>query len=152
MVDGEVRVGSRDGEGTCVFCSIREGRDTVNHVLVRDDDVLVVLNLSMITPGHTLVLPSRHLETLDQLTEDEVGSIWRMVRRVRLAIDAALAPAGFVYVHNEGVGYATEPHLHFHVVPRYPDDALRDMWETPPGCDHDELERVEALLSPHLRT
>lgn len=81
----------------------------------------------------------------------EITSIWEMVANVRHAVNDALAPDGFVYVQNEGPGYATQPHLHVHLVPRYADDPLRDMWESDrPSADHGELRRVASLLAAEL--
>lgn len=139
-----------DEAAHCVFCSVRDGEDAVNHVLLRRDGVVALLNLSMITPGHTLVVPARHVERLDQLEAEEIGALWEVVREIRAAIAAALAPAGFVYVQNEGAEYVTEAHLHVHVVPRYPQDRLRDMWEERSVPDQAELQRVAALVASGL--
>lgn len=135
----------------CVFCAIRDGSDTVNHVLLRRNGVVALLNLSMITPGHALVVPGRHVEQIDELGSDELGALWATVQEVRCAIADALAPSGFVYVQNEGAPYVTVAHLHVHVVPRYPADGLRDMWEERPLPDHGELRRIAGLLAPQLR-
>lgn len=141
---------SGDGEDACVFCAVRDSRNRLNHVLVRRDGTVALLNLAMITPGHALVVPDRHVERLDELDFHEIAAVWDTVTRVREAIAAALEPDGFVYVQNEGEKYTTERHLHVHIVPRYPGDALRDMWEGERPPDHDELRRVEALLGPQL--
>lgn len=133
--------------GSCVFCDIRDGRDEINHVLLQRDGVIALLNLAMVTEGHTLVVPARHVQTIEELTSDEAAVMWEVAREVRAAIRASLAPAGFVYVQNEGAGYVTEDHLHLHVLPRYPADTLRDMWETRPRTEDRELARTFGRLT-----
>lgn len=142
---------TRSGSNSCVFCAIRNGHDRINHLVVEETQAMAVLNLSMISPGHVLVLPTRHVEQLDRLTAEEVRSLWQLVVRVRKAIVTTLEPAGFVFIQNEGSNYLSETHLHVHVVPRYPDDGLRDMWDDErPASGERELRRIADLLAPAL--
>ena len=142
---------TRPGSDDCVFCAVRDGHDRINHVLLQEAKTMAVLNLSMISPGHVLVLPTKHVERLDQLSPEEVTTLWQTVVRVREAITTTLEPAGFVFIQNEGPDYLSEPHLHVHVVPRYPDDGLRDMWDGErPASGDQELRRIAHLLAPAL--
>ena len=107
----------------CKFCQIIEG-EIPAHFVLDDDDVVAFLDHRPLFPGHALVLPRGHVETLADLPEDRVGPFFRQVQRVDRAVRAAMeAPGSFVAENN--VVSQSVPHLHVHVVPRRPKDGLR---------------------------
>jgi histidine triad (HIT) family protein len=107
----------------CKFCQVIEGA-LAAHFVLDDDDVVAFLDHRPLFPGHTLVLPRDHIETLADLPGDRVGPFFRQVQRVDGAVRAAMeAPGSFVAENN--VVSQSVPHLHVHVVPRRPKDGLR---------------------------
>jgi histidine triad (HIT) family protein len=107
----------------CKFCQIIEG-EIPAHFVLDDDDVVAFLDHRPLFPGHTLVLPRDHIETLADLPEARVGPFFRQVQRVEAAVRAAMeAPGSFVAENN--VVSQSVPHLHVHVVPRRRKDGLR---------------------------
>jgi histidine triad (HIT) family protein len=107
----------------CKFCQIIEG-EIPAHFVLDEDDVVAFLDHRPLFPGHTLVLPRGHIETLADLPEDRVGPFFRRVQRVDRAVRAAMdAPGSFVAENN--VVSQSVPHLHVHVVPRRRKDGLR---------------------------
>jgi histidine triad (HIT) family protein len=107
----------------CKFCQIIEG-EIPAHFVLDDDDVVAFLDHRPLFPGHSLVLPRDHIETLADLPEDRVGPFFRQVQRVDRAVRAAMdAPGSFVAENN--VVSQSVPHLHVHVVPRRRKDGLR---------------------------
>ena len=107
----------------CKFCQIIEG-EIFAHFVLDADDVVAFLDHRPLFPGHTLVLPRDHIETLADLPEDRLGPFFRQVQRVDGAVRAAMeAPGSFVAENN--VVSQSIPHLHVHVVPRRRKDGLR---------------------------
>ena len=107
----------------CKFCRIIEG-ELPAHFVLDDGDVVAFLDHRPLFPGHTLVLPRAHIETLADLPADRVGPFFRQVQRVDGAVRAAMeAPGSFVAENN--VVSQSVAHLHVHVVPRRPKDGLR---------------------------
>lgn len=107
----------------CKFCQIIEG-ELAAHFVLDGDDVVAFLDHRPLFPGHTLVLPRDHIETLAELPEDRVGRFFGQVQRVDGAVRAAMeAPGSFVAENN--VVSQSVPHLHVHVVPRRRKDGLR---------------------------
>jgi diadenosine tetraphosphate (Ap4A) HIT family hydrolase len=77
-----------------------------------------------VSPGHTLVIPLRHVLRLDELTFEESAALWRGVLETRKRLLEELHPAGFNIGANEGEAAGqTIDHLHVHVIPRYAGDA-----------------------------
>ena len=107
----------------CVFCRIVGGE--VDADVVLDDEVAVAfLDRSPLFPGHTLVVPRRHVVTLVDLDAADVGPYFARVRRVAAAMPIALGAQG-TFVANNNVVSQSVAHLHVHVVPRTKGDGLR---------------------------
>jgi histidine triad (HIT) family protein len=110
-------------DATCAFCQIAAG--TLSAEVVYADDVAVAfLDRSPLFPGHTLVVPRRHVVTLADLTLAEVGPFFVRVRHVAAAMPAALGAQG-TFVANNNIVSQSVAHLHVHVVPRRRGDGLR---------------------------
>ncbi len=77
-----------------------------------------------ITPGHSLVCPRRVVKTIDELTAEELVSVFKLLELVKSGLRTVVGAEGFNYAWNEG-GKAygqSVPHLHIHIVPRTPGD------------------------------
>src|SRR5512139_3295677 len=76
-----------------------------------------------VSPGHTLIVPRRHVADLFDLSHDEQGGLWALLPLAKAAIDARHAPAAYNIGVNVGVAAGqTVPHVHVHLIPRYPGD------------------------------
>jgi histidine triad (HIT) family protein len=93
-------------------------------VVFEDEISLAFLDNRPLFPGHSLLIPRRHLETLADLPDDLVGPLFANARLLSRAIPEAMGkPGSFVALNN--VVSQSVPHLHIHVVPRKPKDGLR---------------------------
>jgi histidine triad (HIT) family protein len=107
----------------CTFCEIAGGGVDA-HVAYEDDRFLAFLDFRPLFPGHTLLIPRAHHETLVDLPDDLVGPFFKLGQRLARAIPAAMGAAGTFVAMNNVVSQSV-PHLHLHVVPRRPKDGLR---------------------------
>jgi histidine triad (HIT) family protein len=105
----------------CVFCAVVAGAD--HHAVYRDDDVVAFLDHAPVIPGHTLVVPAPHYDTLDDLPDDALASLFKLVRRVSIAQQKALGAEGSLTLSNTRISQSV-PHVHVHVVPRRKGDKL----------------------------
>lgn len=109
--------------GECVFCSIlgSAASDEDRHVVWSDESTAAMLNAYPYASGHLLVMPIRHVRSLDELTDTEAGGLWRSVHAAVEALTAAYGPDGFNLGANLGrtAGAGIPEHLHIHVVPRW---------------------------------
>ena len=106
----------------CIMCAVRDGGDDVYEVY-RNDHVMVVLNLYPYNPGHLLVVPLRHVESLDDLQDEERDAFYALIERSVRLLETVYGPKGFNIGINQGqFSGASVPHLHAHVVPRYPNE------------------------------
>ena len=107
----------------CLFCGVIKGE--VNASVVFDDDIsLAFLDHRPLFPGHCLLVPKVHFETLTDLPEDLVGAFFKNVQLLARAVEVALAAEGTFVAMNNRVSQSV-PHLHVHIVPRRKKDGLK---------------------------
>ena len=110
----------------CVFCAARGDAATAPDSLVvhRGAACFVVLNLYPYNNGHLMVVPDRHVGSLDALTPDERAELMELTRRAEVALTEAYHPHGLNMGINLGkaAGAGVLDHLHVHLVPRWNGD------------------------------
>jgi histidine triad (HIT) family protein len=99
----------------CAFCAVVAGAE--HHAVYRDSEVVAFLDHAPVIPGHTLVVPATHYETLDDLPDAALAPLFRVVRQVSIAIQRALGAEGTLTLSNTRISQSV-PHVHVHVVPR----------------------------------
>ena len=131
-------------EDGCVFCrslSDPEGRRT-----------LVVMNKFPYINGHLLVAPLRHVASLAELEQEEMGLLLSTVEQSVAVLKRVMRPEGFNVGLNLGrvAGAGIEEHLHFHIVPRWLGDtnALAVFADVRVIPQH--LKETCDLLKPHF--
>ncbi|MER8182301.1 HIT family protein [Kitasatospora sp. NPDC094015] len=135
----------------CIFCAVIAGTVPAHRVL-EDEVAVAFLDHRPLFPGHVLVVPREHLETLTDLPAASVGPFFARVRRVTAAVESGTAAAGSFVAANNRVSQSV-PHLHVHVVPRNRKDGLRGFF-WPRTHYRDEAEaaetaaRVRAAMAP----
>jgi histidine triad (HIT) family protein len=107
----------------CVFCAIVRG-EAQAEVVLEDELSLAFLDSRPLFPGHSLLVPRDHHETLADLPPAELGPFFAAAQLLSRAIPEAMGAQGsFVAINN--VVSQSVPHLHAHVVPRIRKDGLR---------------------------
>lgn len=105
-----------NNHATCPFCS-------PTSFVAATPLAIAVRDAFPLSNGHTLVVPRRHVESLFELTADELAEVWQLVPHVRGILTTRFSPAGFTIGINDGEAAGqTVPHAHVHVIPRYRDD------------------------------
>ena len=119
----------------CIFCKIAAGGIPC-HKLYEDEMVLAFLDIGPISRGHTLVIPKHHFARLDECTENVITAVTCCLGRIAKAvIKAAGAPAYNVLCNNGAAAGQLVEHVHFHIIPRSPDDGVFRRW---PAGEYDQ--------------
>jgi histidine triad (HIT) family protein len=112
----------------CIFCSIIAGQEPCVQIHC-ENGFLVLMDKYPINPGHTLVMPTRHYETLLEMPPAEVGKLYSLVPTIAKAIISAVKADGFNVGQNNGIAAnQIVPHVHVHIVPRFHDDSPDGKW------------------------
>lgn len=80
-------------------------------------------NIAPILPGHSLVIPNKHYESLFELHDDELNEMMLFARKITAVLKTVFNCEGFDWTIQDGVSAGqTVPHLHLHIIPRKPFD------------------------------
>ena len=125
----------------CRFCQIIAG-DEAAHVVFEGEQTLAFLDNRPLFPGHSLLVPRDHYETLGDLPDELIEPLFEAARLLSVAIPKAMKkPGSFVAMNN--VVSQSVPHLHVHVVPRKPKDGLRGFfWPRTKYESEDQMREV----------
>src|SRR3954451_12508012 len=107
----------------CLFCAIVAGTEAA-HVVLETEETLAFLDTRPLFPGHTLLVPKAHHETLMDLPEALIQPFFTAAQRLAGAMETAFGAAGSFVAINNRVSQSVA-HLHTHVVPRNRKDGLR---------------------------
>ena len=102
----------------CPFCTLPAERiiDSSRHGIVLRDGF-------PISPGHTLVIPKRHIGSFFELQPDEQLELMALLGNAKSTLDQEFGPQGYNIGINDGPAAGqTVPHLHIHLIPRYEGD------------------------------
>jgi diadenosine tetraphosphate (Ap4A) HIT family hydrolase len=111
---------------TCTFCRIAAGELPASKVY-EDDEVLAIMDIQPVNPGHVLVLPKRHFSSLQDLPEAVGAPMFTVAQRAALGIrGSGVRCEGIAFTLADGAAAGQEvPHVHLHVIPRFAGDSYR---------------------------
>ena len=133
----------------CVFCKIADGTIPAAR-LIETDRVVSFLDIAPVNPGHALVLPKRHVERLWELSEEELQECVLTVRELAGALMKATGAVGLnVLQNNARCAGQVVAHVHFHVIPRSPDDGFSFGWRQG-SYGEGELEQMQRAIREGL--
>jgi histidine triad (HIT) family protein len=133
----------------CVFCDVIAGK-LDPHIVFADETSLAFLDHRPLFPGHCLLVPRAHYETLSELPPDLTGPFFRNVQLLTRAVEVALAAEGSFVAMNNRVSQSV-PHLHVHIVPRRRKDGLKGFfWPRHKYKSDEELASVRDAIRSAL--
>jgi histidine triad (HIT) family protein len=143
----EVGVTARDD---CIFCKIIAGVIPCTRVY-EDDEILAFMDIAPVSPGHALVIPKEHAETLFDMDAAQYGRLYEVACRIAHAIKGSLSPQGLNVMQLNGkAGNQVVPHVHVHLVPRSEGDGLPICAWAPVMGDRDKIAATAELIKSRL--
>jgi histidine triad (HIT) family protein len=133
----------------CLFCRIVAGeKDAL--VVYEDALTFAFLDHRPLFPGHTLLVPRAHHETLPDLPPELLSPLFGAAQRLERAVEKAMeAPGTFVAINNK-VSQSV-PHLHVHLIPRRPKDGMKGFfWPRVPYKDDAHARATQAAIRAAL--
>lgn len=129
--------------GGCKFCEIASKK--IPAAVVFEDSIsLAFLDHRPLFPGHTLLIPKEHYETLADLRASLIGPFFTNVQRLAIAVERSMQAEGSFVAINNRVSQSV-PHLHVHIVPRKKGDGLRGFfWPRQKYRDEEQIRKVQA--------
>lgn len=131
----------------CPFCSIVQGEDVSVREIARDDSVVVFFPTEPAVLGHCMVVPRRHVEHFSELTTDEVSRVMSAAQVMAKSLQEACQPDGINIIQSNGEAASQSvPHVHVHVLPRWKDDPMGEIWPPESNYSDEDKNRVLAKL------
>lgn len=137
-------------ESECIFCKIIRG-EIPSTTVYESDTFVAFLDISPVSKGHTLIVPRRHMETLFEVAPELGDDLLATMQRVGKAVMSATGAQGMnVIQNNYPVAGQEVAHVHWHLIPRFPEDGLKG-WPQRAFADMKEAaalaEKIRASLS-----
>jgi histidine triad (HIT) family protein len=128
----------------CIFCAIASG-EADRSVVHEDDELLIIMDIQPVNPGHALVLPKLHATRLAELSDAAAARLFVAALRTAAALrDSPVRCEGVnLFVADGEVAGQDVDHVHVHVLPRFDGDPFRidreGGWEERPRVELDEV-------------
>ena len=155
MARGPSRAGGPSPGGAakpCPFCAIARG-DAAAHRVYEDEGALAFLDRRPLRPGHLLLIPRAHVETLFDADGATLQSLALACKIVATGLKAAMGADGMFVAQNNVVSQSVA-HLHVHLVPRTFGDRLFSanlVWKRTGYRSEDEAATLAARIAAVLR-
>lgn len=107
----------------CIFCKI-VNNEIPSRKVYEDDVVVAFLDLTQVTPGHTLVVPKKHIQDIFEYDEALAQAVFSRIPKIAKAIkDSNPDIKGMNVMMNNGpLAYQSVFHSHIHLLPRYTEE------------------------------
>lgn len=108
----------------CLFCKIAKG-EIPSKKVYEDKDTIAFLDINPANPGHTLVVPKKHAEDITKADSHDIAKAMEVVKMIVQKLKEKMHAAGVNVIQNNGhAAGQIVAHVHFHVIPRYPNDSV----------------------------
>ena len=136
---------AQSSRASCAFCQVIRGEHQ-SPVVWEDAVSLAFLDRRPLFPGHCLLVPKQHYETLVELPTPLLAPLFATAKVLARAVEEGLGAEGSFVAINNRVSQSV-PHLHIHVVPRRRHDGLRGFfWPRHPYQDETEMRQTQQAL------
>ena len=133
----------------CIFCKIANGMIS-STTIYENSDFKVILDVSLASKGHTLILPKEHFDNIFDMDADTAGKLFSLAAAVARALKQATNCDGMNIVQNNGeIAGQTVFHFHMHLIPRYEGDQVQVTWN-PGTATQEELNEIAAAVKKEL--
>lgn len=129
----------------CIFCKIIT-KDLPARIVYEDDQAMAFLDINPINKGHLLVVPLKHAPDFTSTTPAELANLIQVVQKVARGMTKALGTDDYNIGLNNGQDAGQLiPHVHFHLIPRFPNDGLKHWPDKKYDSDQEMAEIAEKI-------
>ena len=104
----------------CIFCKIING-EIPSYKIYEDKVVYAFLDITQVTPGHTLVVPKKHAKDIFEYDEELASQVFARIPKIARALEKAYPDMQGLNIinNNREVAYQSVFHSHIHLIPRF---------------------------------
>lgn len=125
----------------CIFCKILNG-EIPSTKLYEDEEFVIILDVGPASLGHALILPKEHYENIFEMPEELLKKSVSLAKVWGEKLVKALHADGLNLVQNNGLAAGqTVYHYHLHLIPRYDQDMVGELW-TPGTLSEEQRQEI----------
>ena len=104
----------------CIFCKIIDG-EIPSYKIYEDEVIYAFLDITQVTPGHTLVVPKKHAKDIFEYDEELASQVFARIPKIARALEKAYPDMQGLNIinNNREVAYQSVFHSHIHLIPRF---------------------------------
>ena len=134
----------------CIFCKIIQGEIPAK-IIKETKKSLAFLDAFPLTKGHTLVIPKKHYEKIQDMSIEDNSDLFETVHKVSAKVDK-ITSATLIAIHNGKQSGQEIPHVHVHLIPRSPEDSagpVHSMFKETPKLSNEEINELYEKLKEY---
>ena len=127
----------------CIFCKIGK-MEIPAKIITETKNSVAFLDAFPLARGHTLVIPKRHYEKVQDMTDNDNSDLFNTVLKVISKVDKVTGST-LLAIHNGKESGQEIPHVHVHLIPRQSNDLagpVHDMFKNRPKLSDNELDEL----------
>ncbi len=132
----------------CIFCKIAKGEIPAEKVY-EDEETIAFLDIEPVAKGHTLVIPKKHFETMDEMDEETMLTTQKTVQKIAKAL-LKFNQGYNVNQNNKPEAGQIVPHVHYHIIPRNKNKELLFTWPKI-KISKEEMEEEKSKIKSFLK-
>jgi histidine triad (HIT) family protein len=130
----------------CIFCKIVNNQ-IPSKIIFENDLCLAFLDISPISKGHTIIIPKRHYDNIEDISEQDLASIFKVVKKIAILIHQKLNIDGYNILQNNYKAAGQEiNHFHIHIIPRNTNDDRFRVKIPRNQASEEELDKILNIL------
>ncbi|MBS3134879.1 HIT family protein [Candidatus Woesearchaeota archaeon] len=134
----------------CIFCKIVRG-ELPCYKIYEDNETLAFLDRNPVNPGHTLLIPKKHSETILDTNDETLKKLITTTKKISKAIFESMKLEGFnIGINQFKIAGQVVPHLHIHIMPRHKNDGIK-LWPSREYESEKEKNNVQKKITRLLK-
>lgn len=138
---------------SCIFCRIAQD-NLPSHKVYEDDKILAFLDKYPLARGHVLIIPKAHVSNIDELSGEDAQALFHTLFKLTKAVQRGLKTGSTTIGINNGPDSGQEvPHLHLHIIPRFPGDGggpVHAVMRQRPSVSDEEMLQITKAVKENI--
>jgi len=132
----------------CSLCRISENI-IPSFKIYEDEDIVCVLNIFPVNPGHIMIFPRRHVEKMELIDDATLAKMIVLAKRLIMVLDILLKPHGYLVMINTYKEYERTRHIYLDIIPRFKEDGVK-MFLPRKKMEQSDLENLRRKILEYL--
>jgi len=117
--------------------------------IYEDEDIVCVLNIFPVNPGHIMIFPRKHIERIELIDDGTLAKMIVLSKRLIAALNLILKPVGYLVMINTYKEYERTKHIYLEIIPRFEEDGLK-MFLPRKKLEQSDLENLRTKILEYL--